>query len=61
MYTSTGTSQATASASSIFSLPNTLSTSTTLAAGVNGLSVGPLTVLAGMTVTIPAGQRWVIL
>jgi hypothetical protein len=49
------------STSAIFSIPNTLSTSTTLAANVNGLSVGPITVDTGVTVTVPSGQRWVIL
>jgi len=27
----------------------------------NGLSVGPVTVDAGVTVTVPAGQRWVVI
>ena len=27
----------------------------------NGLSVGPVTIESGVTVTVPAGQRWVIL
>jgi len=27
----------------------------------NGLSVGPVTVDAGYTVTVPAGQRWVVI
>jgi hypothetical protein len=49
------------STSAIFSLPNTLGTSTTLAAGVNGFSVGPITVASGVTVTVPAGQRWVVI
>ena len=33
----------------------------TITAGSNGMSVGPMTIDAGFTVTIPAGQRWVIL
>jgi hypothetical protein len=28
---------------------------------VNGFSVGPITVASGVTVTVPAGQRWVII
>ena len=33
----------------------------TITAGSNGMSVGPMTIDAGYTVTIPSGQRWVIL
>ena len=33
----------------------------TITAGSNGMSVGPMTIDSGYTVTIPAGQRWVIL
>ena len=33
----------------------------TITAGSNGMSVGPMTIAAGITVTIPSGQRWVIL
>jgi len=33
----------------------------TLTSGTNGMSVGPITVAATKTVTIPSGQRWVIL
>ena len=33
----------------------------TITAGSNGMSVGPMTIDSGFTVTIPAGQRWVIL
>lgn len=33
----------------------------TLTAGKNGFSVGPITVAAGVTVTVPSGQRWVVL
>lgn len=29
--------------------------------GINGLSVGPVTVAAGFTVTIPTGSRWVVI
>jgi hypothetical protein len=27
----------------------------------NGLSVGPITINSGVSVTVPSGQRWVIL
>lgn len=33
----------------------------TITAGSNGMSVGPMTIAAGVTVTVPSGQRWVIL
>jgi hypothetical protein len=33
----------------------------TIAAGENGLSVGPITVDSGITITVTSGQRWVIL
>jgi hypothetical protein len=33
----------------------------TISAGENGLSVGPITVADGITITVTAGQRWVIL
>jgi hypothetical protein len=33
----------------------------TISAGENGLSVGPITVSNGITITVTAGQRWVIL
>jgi hypothetical protein len=33
----------------------------TLTTGKNAFSVGPITINAGVNVTIPSGQRWVIL
>ena len=33
----------------------------TLTTGTNGMSVGPMTIAGGVTVTVPSGQRWVIL
>ena len=39
----------------------TVSASYTIASGNNGLSVGPVTVASGQSVTISTGQRWVIL
>ena len=33
----------------------------TLTTGKNGFSVGPITVDSGITVTVPANQRWVVL
>ena len=34
---------------------------TTIAAGENGLSVGPVTVASGVTITVSSGQRWLVL
>jgi len=39
----------------------TVTTSYTLTTGKNAMSVGPITINSGATVTIPSGQRWVIL
>ncbi len=33
----------------------------TITAGSNGMSVGPMTIASGVVVTVPTGQRWVIL
>ena len=33
----------------------------TFPSGTNGFSVGPITVAAGVTITIPNGQRWVVI
>ena len=37
------------------------SVSYTIPAGTNGLSVGPITVNSGITITVTGGQRWVVL
>ena len=39
----------------------TVTTSYTISTGKSAMSVGPITVNSGVTVTIPSGQRWVIL
>lgn len=39
----------------------TVSTSYTIATGSNAMSVGPMTVASGQTVTVSSGQRWVVL
>ncbi len=33
----------------------------TITSGKNGFSVGPITIASGISVTVPSGQRWVIL
>ncbi len=47
--------------STILESDQTISTSITLGSGKNGLSVGPVTVAAGVSVTVPTGQKWLIL
>ena len=39
----------------------TLSANYTIASGTNGFSVGPVTVQTGYSVTVVAGQRWVVI
>lgn len=39
----------------------TVSASYTIASGSNGMSVGPITVGSGATVTVSSGQRWLVL
>jgi hypothetical protein len=39
----------------------TASESYTFPSGVNGFSVGPVTVASGVTVTVTSGQRWVVI
>jgi hypothetical protein len=45
----------------IFENSLTISSNYTLTTSKNGLSVGPITINSGVTVTVPSGQRWVIL
>jgi hypothetical protein len=40
---------------------DTATASYTIAAGENGLSVGPVTVSSGITITVSSGQRWLVL
>lgn len=39
---------------------NTISSNYTFAAGVNGVSAGPITISNGVTVTVPSGGAWSI-
>lgn len=39
----------------------TVNSSYTLTTGRNALSVGPITVASGATVTVPSGKRWLVL
>jgi hypothetical protein len=38
-----------------------ISSNYTLTTGKNGMSVGPITIDSGVSVTVPSGQRWVVL
>jgi len=33
----------------------------TITTGSNGFSVGPMTIASGVSVTVPSGQRWIVL
>ena len=59
---STGTLTATALIASNGFLVNstTVSANYTIASGYNAVSVGPVTVNSGVTVTISSGQRWLV-
>jgi len=47
--------------STIIESANTIYSSYTLSTGRNGYSVGPVTILTGKSVTVPTGQKWVVL
>ena len=41
--------------------PKFILSSVVLPTGTNAVSTGPITINSGVTVTVPSGQRWVIL
>ena len=45
----------------IYENVDNISENYTITAGSNGMSVGPMTIASGVTVTVPSGQRWVVL
>ena len=49
------------STNGVMAQSNTVSQSTTISTGSNGLSVGPVTINTGISVTVATGQRWLIL
>lgn len=49
------------SSNGIITNNETVSADYTFPTGYNGMSVGPITIASGITVTVPSGQRWVIL
>ena len=46
---------------SIYENLNSITANWTIVAGKNGMSVGPMTIASGVSVTVATGQRWVIL
>jgi len=51
----------TSSTNGVMIQSTTVSENTTISAGTNGLSVGPVTVVSGKSVTVISGQRWLVL
>ena len=47
--------------SAIVESSNTIYSNYTMSTGRNGYSVGPVTILTGKSVTVPTGQKWVVL
>lgn len=45
----------------IYENTQSITSSYTLTTNTNGFSVGPITISAGAAVTVPSGQRWVVL
>jgi hypothetical protein len=58
---STGANLIAGASGAIFENVTTIGANYTLTSGRNGMSVGPITVDSGVTVTVPSGQRWVVL
>ena len=45
----------------IYENVNSIAANFTFASNSNGMSVGPITINSGVTVTVPSGQNWVVL
>jgi hypothetical protein len=56
-----GTGAAFAPGVPLYENTTTVSSSYTLTVGSNAMSVGPITLGSGVAVTVPSGQRWVVL
>jgi hypothetical protein len=59
--TNTGVAPQFGATNGIFVNNDTINTDYTFPTNYNGMSAGTITIASGITVTIPAGQRWVIL
>ncbi len=53
-------SAAAAGSATILESKQTISSNYTLTAGYNGISVGPVTIASGYSVTIPSGAKWLV-
>jgi hypothetical protein len=49
------------SGGAIYEYADDIAANYSITAGKNAMSVGPITIASGVTVTVPSGQRWVIL
>ena len=56
----TGTAPQLGASNGIVLNSDTVATSFTFPTNYNGISASPITVNSGVTVTVPSGQRWVI-
>lgn len=52
---------ATVASGAIYENSNTIAANYTLTTNKNAMSVGPITINSGVTVTVPSGQNWVVL
>ena len=59
--TNTGVAPQFGATNGIFVNNDTINTDYTFPTNYNGMSAGTITIASGITVTIPSGQRWVIL
>jgi len=50
-----------AAGGAIITNTTTISENYTFPAGINGVSVGPITIQSGFAVTVASGRRWVVL
>jgi len=56
-----GTGQVFAPSTPIYENTQSITANTTITSGSSAQSTGPLTISAGVTVTVPAGSKWIIL
>lgn len=58
---SSGAGSGAVAGGAIYENTQSISTNYTISTGKNAMSVGPITVATGVTVTVPSGSRWVVL
>jgi hypothetical protein len=61
IYANLGGGSGPSAGGAVYENTQSINSNYTMTTGKNGESVGPITVAAGVTVTIPAGSRYVIL